>query len=665
MLLTSLKLKDFRQFKGVQPIEFATGSDKNVTIILGENGSGKTSLAQAFTWCLYGKTDFEDTLLLCKATAQAMLPGDEETVEAELKLTHSGTDYTITSKQRYKKNSAGVVQSVGQRKFAIAFKGKDGQQEFVPDLQTDLRMKEILPSELSKYFFFDGERIGNMSKELRRGKSSEFADAVRSLLGLSAFTAALYHLKGSGTSRSVIRSYDEKYDSTSDKRIADYTQRIAQFNEEIEKIDERLLEIEREEELVAEKTQALNDSIKENETSRDLASRKVKLVERRQTLNNRRKTQTVDLLKAFNKNAPAYFAKKMMGDSLGLLTQTQNLDKGFPDIHARTIDHIIKNGKCICGAEVCIGNDAFNALNKLRDYIPPKSLGQLIETFRLTCESSVKGTESFFDDFCDKYRDILSFDFDYAANESEIDDITKRLTGMKDVGQLQAELTKYERQQRNLRDERSQLDVSKGGKETNRDRMETERHELTLKDKNNQCIEIFKAYAQYLRDTIAIEYNKEERRVRDELSMAVGEIFREIYNGGLSLSLDEKYNVQVMVSDFGGYTEDIETSTAQSISIIFAFIAGVIKMARESQQPENAMLVSEPYPLVMDAPLSAFDKTRIQTVCNVLPNVAEQVIIFIKDTDGELAEKYLSDRIGSRAEFDKHNEFETYIRERG
>jgi DNA sulfur modification protein DndD len=472
-------------------------------------------------------------------------------------------------------------------------------------------------------------------------------------------------LKGHGASKSVIRSYNEKYDSTSDNRIADYTQRIEQFNEEIEKIDARLLEIEREEELVAEKIHTLSDSIKENEASREFAGRKAKLIELRQTLNNRRKTQTADLLKFFNKNAAGYFAKKMMGDSLGLLAQTQNLDKGFPDIHARTIDHIIKNGKCICGAEVCIGNDAFNALNKLRDYIPPKSLGQLIETFRLSCESSVKGTEAFFDDFCDKYSGILSLDVDYAVNESEIDDITKRLTGMKDVGHLQAELTKYERQQRNLRDERSQLDVSKGGKETNRDRMETERHELTLKDKNNQRIEIFKAYAQYLWPTIAAEYNKEEQRVRDELSTVVGEIFREIYNGGLSLSLDEKYNVQVAVSEFEGYTGDIETSTAQSISIIFAFIAGVIKMARESQQPENTMLVSEPYPLVMDAPLSAFDKTRIQTVCNALPNVAEQVIIFIKDTDGELAEKYLSDRIGSRAEFDKHNEFETYIQERG
>ena len=117
--------------------------------------------------------------------------------------------------------------------------------------------------------------------------------------------------------------------------------------------------------------------------------------------------------------------------------------------------------------------------------------------------------------------------------------------------------------------------------------METERHELTLKDKNNRQVEIYKAYAQYLHEYISSEYESEEARVREELSKAVDEIFRSIYNGGFSLSLDDKYNVQVSVNDHEGYTDDIETSTAQSISIIFAFIAGVIKMARESQNPEN------------------------------------------------------------------------------
>ena len=157
------------------------------------------------------------------------------------------------------------------------------------------------------------------------------------------------------------------------------------------------------------------------------------------------------------------------------------------------------------------------------------------------------------------------------------------------------------------------------------------------------------------------KYQEKENETRQQLEQIVNEIFKSIYNGGFSLSIDEKYNIQVIVNEFEGVNEDVETSTAQSISVIFAFIAGVIKMARQSQNPENEMLVSEPYPLVMDAPLSAFDKARIRTVCDALPNVAEQVIIFIKDTDGELAETYMGDKVGSRFEFDKKNEFETNL----
>jgi len=664
MLLKSLKLKDFRQFKGTQQINFSTDTHRNVTIVLGENGSGKTSLAQAFTWCLYGKTEFDDPNLLCKATAQTMQPGNEETVYVSLLLDHHGIEYTITSSQIYKKNNNNIISSLGQRNFEISYKGLDGQKEFVKSHETDLRMKEILPVEISKYFFFDGERIGNMGKDIRRGKSHEFSDAVRSLLGLSAYTAALDHLKrGHGSLKSVIRSYDDKYDSKADTRIADYTSKIDFFNSQIEKIDKRLTEIEDEDIFINEKILSLNLSIKENEDSKHLAMHREKLIAKRNALISRKNSQISDLLKLFNKNAPLYFSKKLMHDSLSLLVKQNISDKWVPDIHARTIDHLIKNGRCICGNELCIGNEAYNTLNQLRDFVPPKSIGNLIEQFRNNCEANVKNTSLFFEDFKNKYSEILSFEGDYSENEEEISGITKRLSGMQDVGKLQAELSKYEKQDNDLSLERSELNEKKGATEKSRERMETERHELTLKDKNNQRIEIYKTYAQYLYDYLYKEYEEAEQEVREKLSKEVDEIFRSIYNGGFSLTLDAKYNIQVIVNDYEGYTDDVETSTSQSISIIFAFIAGVIKIARASQEQDNdnKMLASEPYPLVMDAPLSAFDKTRIQTVCSVLPKIAEQVIIFIKDTDGEIAEKYLSDKIGNRLIFLKKNEFETYI----
>ena len=145
------------------------------------------------------------------------------------------------------------------------------------------------------------------------------------------------------------------------------------------------------------------------------------------------------------------------------------------------------------------------------------------------------------------------------------------------------------------------------------------------------------------------------------MQTTINDIFKQIYEGGLYLTIDEKYHISVYATDYEG---DVETSTAQSISVIFAFITGIIKMARDNRNAtdEDAQLLSsEPYPLVMDAPLSAFDKRRIQTICKALPETAEQVIIFIKDTDGELAEDYMGERIGSRHQFEKRNEFETVL----
>ena len=152
MLLKSLKLKDFRQFKGEQEITFSTDPIRNVTVIMGENGSGKTTLAQAFTWCLYGDTDFDDKSMLCKATAQSMLPGNEEKVRVELALKHNNIEYLCIREQLYSKDNSGSIRRHNQTTFKIAYKNTDGQREYVPDGETELRMKEILPKELSKYF---------------------------------------------------------------------------------------------------------------------------------------------------------------------------------------------------------------------------------------------------------------------------------------------------------------------------------------------------------------------------------------------------------------------------------------------------------------------------------------------------------------------------------
>jgi len=661
MLLKKLVIKDFRQFKGEQTIHFADDSEKNVTIIMGDNGTGKTTLAQVFTWCLYGETSFEDKVLLCKSTSAKMLPNEIETVRAELTLKHNNVEYTVITVQKHVKDSNGTIKPSGQITREIAFKKPDGQRDYEKSLDIEIRIKEILPKELARYFFFDGERIEKMSKEIARGRSAEFAGAVRSLLGLSAYTSALAHLNGR-SNNSVLKSYGDNFDSKSDSKLADYSRQISELESKIDGIDQRLAAIEDEKTTALDKCADLTDRIASNKDSETLAKQKTKLIQKRDALINSRTSRIVNVLRAFNTGAPSYFAKRMMKDALLALSEVDALDKGVPSIDDKTIQYIIDMKKCICGADVLAGNEAFAELNNLLNYIPPKSIGTYVGEFANHCENKSRGVENFFDEFCDNFKFVREFDETKAEYDTDIDKIEKRLVGLESVGCLQADLTRYESAVNKLDNERDSLNIQKGGHSRDMKEAEAARNELANKDETNRKTLVYMAYAKHMYDVLSDQYTTEETKIRTQLQDTVNDLFQNIYNGGFSLSLDEKYNVQVNVIDQSeGFSEEVETSTAQSISVIFAFIAGVIKMARMSQQAENALLISEPYPLVMDAPLSAFDKTRIKTVCEVLPAVAEQVIIFIKDTDGDLADENLGSKVGKRYIFDKKNEFEAYI----
>jgi len=656
MLVKSIKVHNFRQFKGEQRLDFATSDKSNVTVVMGANGSGKTSLAQAFTWCLYGRTDFKDQSILCKAVEQEMPQNTEEQISVQLVLEHKGNQYMVYRRQRVKKEYGGRLKEEVSE-LSIGRKTPDGQTKSVPNPESCI--KEILPKELSRYFFFDGERIDKMRAEIGKGKSREFAEAVRSLLGLDAMKVAIDHLA------KVIRKYDESCDPASDVKMRRYVLNIKALNVRLEEIKQQLEKLGDEDERVEARCKELRQRIIENKASEELARQKERLEKLRDDLTRQRDGAVSQLLTKFNNSAMDFFAVKLAQDAMKILKKADKLDKGIPDIHERTLDYLLKKGVCLCGCELPQGSPAYTKIEELREFIPPKSIGTMLDTFAKECTLRQKNAESFFGETEHYYSIVRNHARTFGDNEEDIKELVEKLKGCEDVGHLQVDHSRLEQELITLRARRETLIRELGGKETEKERQETERGELALKDKNNRRIEAYKAYAQEMHDTLNGTYSKKEKEIRKELEKTVNSIFRRIYDGGFSLSLDDKYNIIINFIDREGWRGDteIETSTAQGISVCFAFIAGVIELARMNGEGENEDLTSEAYPLVMDAPLSAFDKTRIQTVCDELPRVAEQVIIFIKDTDGELAEKHLGAKVGKRYTFDKRNEFETVLRE--
>ncbi len=659
MLLKSIKLNNFRQFVN-DSIDFSTDENQNVTLIIGENGTGKTTFAQAFFWCLYGETSFSDKNLLNRTVSEEMTPDQTATVRVELKLFHGSVEYTIIRTQEYKKSYSNKVTGANTV-INISMKLPDGNTRFLKPLECETEIRKILPKELSNYFFFDGERIEKMSKEIAGGrKSYSFASAVSGLTGLNGTLAALDHLSPTKLTKSVIGKFNNDYVGDSAGKIRALTSRIEELQRDLDYIENRLGEIDGEIEVASRQKNEFVNELKQYEDAKKLQTEKEQLLKDRES-NERILSQFVKTMsKDFNDDMTAFFSTSLVKQALEMLSRSDFEGKDIPAMHCKTISYLLKRGNCICGTPLLKGSNSYKRLEELMEYLPPQSIGVTVGSFR-------KDSRNMYLDDNDLYESIRTGLDDVEQQESiiesqstrirEIDDILEGGNVSAEINRLQSQINSCNKTITDREEERKDLVFQKGSKTTEKSLKETSRSELALVDANNLRIERCKAYALRLYEDLSREYKTKETSIRNELEKSINEIFTSIYDGGMSLTIDEKYNIKVHVEKL----EDVETSTAQSISVIFAFVSAIIKMARENRVKNQDELYSEPYPLVMDAPLSAFDKKRIKAICNAIPETAEQVIIFIKDTDGELAEEYLSSRVKVRHHFVKIDEFNTRL----
>lgn len=176
--------------------------------------------------------------------------------------------------------------------------------------------------------------------------------------------------------------------------------------------------------------------------------------------------------------------------------------------------------------------------------------------------------------------------------------------------------------------------------------------------KNRQAMELI-AYAEAIREWLAETYKEKELTIREDLETKVNEIFERMYHGHRRVAIDAKYHVELLttISD-----REIAAGESEGSNRVknFAFIAGLVALAKGkivTDNSENGInLSSEPYPLVMDAPFSNADETHTANISKVLPEIAEQVIMFVMQKDWNYAEPVMNDRVGQRYHLDKISE---------
>lgn len=652
-------MENFRQFRGTTKVDFSCDPERNVTIILGDNTFGKTTLLQAFNWCFYGKVNFDQSpdFLLNYELSEEMQNGEQQIVEVEITVLHDGIEYVITRTQRY--NCAnGVVRGESVPTIKVSYKQNDGQTESVKATQVENVINNILPEDLSTYFFFDTERVNSISTR------KDVADAVKGLLGLSIMDSAIKHLGDRGKKTTVIGKLYGSMDLDGDAKAQEALNRIQTAEAKRQAIADQLEDCDSQINQYDARKDQLDSILRDNQTTTTLQKRKEDIERRIATEQKALADTTNQYFREFSDGSLSFFAQPLLNTASAFLKEVKVDDKGIKDLTKPTIMELIKRGRCICGCEIKEGNEAYKHLMEELAYVPPESIGNTVRHYREKLESFSRPAERTYSSLDDRYKAILRSKSRIQDWEDEIQTISDQISGKENMKIYEQELSDIRIRLRDLHSKRDKLNRDDGAQKREIDSYKKIYDSLTaVSDKNQQAMRLI-AYAEAISEWLNETYKEKELSIREDLEEKVNEIFERMYHGHRRVAIDSKYHVELLttVSD-----KEIAAGESEGSNRVknFAFIAGLVALAKGkivTDNSENGInLSSEPYPLVMDAPFSNADETHTANISKVLPEIAEQVIMFVMQKDWNYAEPVMNERVGKRYHLNKISETLTRI----
>lgn len=649
MIINKLEMMNFRQYIGLQEVEFSTDPEKNVTVLIGVNTSGKTTIIRAFEWCLYGKNGFEDQVLLNSEVREKMKEGDIQETSVSVTFSHDDIVYTIkrthkyTCVERYVEDGKNVV-NLGKKpeeELTLEYLQKDGQTKIPIDrANIEESMNRVLPKDLSDYFFFGGERISGIVNR------TDLSKAVRGLMRLDVLENAYTHLK------TVLKSFEDDIDTTGDanaQRAKDsletYLRRKVELEKELENYDQQVnYWLGKEKEYDAELAKSNIDKVKELAESRRKAQSAlegaVKKIERIQS----------DIVFNFNNRPFAYFGLPSIMASLEFL-EKQNEKAGgvkesIPAMEQDAIDYLIHRGRCICGTKLDKGTIPFDMVMEVRKVLPPEHVGDAVRQYKDKAEGYLSGTED--------YKERIETRFiEYRETKRQITSLQNELEALSNEKIDDTEARKVEKNRKDAHN--NYLDAKKdyddcnqklGECNSNIDNCQKAIDKFAKNSSKNQKTARLIAYAEHVYSWLLDSYKGKEEKVREELQIRVNDNFAKMYHGERSIQIDDKYRVKYA---------DVKTEESDGLKAVksFAFIASLVSMAKDKILDDSDMKLGQVYPLVMDAPFSNVDEIHIDNICKILPKTANQVIMAVMQKDWEYAATNLNAYVGKSYKIEK------------
>ena len=678
MIIKEIKIKNFRSYYGDNNRFILSNG---LTLILGDNGDGKTTFFEALQWLFnttVGKGNIDHMSEMRKSKMEI---GEQDEVSVFMSFEHDGEKSVEKSFS---------VEKISEGNFKIGkleYKGYESSGIERVQVSGKNLIDRCYDAFIQRFSMFKGESELNVFENSTALKDlvDKFSD-IRKFDTLVEYTSS-FETKANTAYIKEMRS--DKKVANEAKRYELQMQRISEEIQEkkneknekkksLEVFSKRLSELEESQE-TSERYQKIQSRLKAKEEKKTKLKAQIGYIDYNHALLDKMwilcafpkvlqefKQKCSALSKEKRKQEKDYDRQKAI--EVGKLEAVKEIQgalvNGTPELpwylpNQETMEEMLHDHICkVCGRPADVGSDAYDfMLNKLEEYKKHVAL----EAERKSQKRAIEEKELF---TCDNIEELHNMSISLSgSSESYVAGIASEISDRRDlVDRLKSDLKNVEQQIQDIIDEKSRLLIQAGNiseavlEKDFRDIRglfeQKGKVEVRLVELDNQLAYLQKqmtilqtSFDELSPDSSQVKVYRDVHRVLEEIAKAFSVAKKENLRRFLT-DMEEKANKYIEIlsaSDFHG--EIHLTQTADDSTEIGLYSSNGSEIKKPSGSQLTVMYISvlfaisdftqekrdEDYPLIFDAATSSFGDSKEENFYNVIDQLNKQCIIVTKD----------------------------------
>ncbi len=612
MKIFYLEMRNYRQYREAR-IEFSTDSEQSFTVIQGSNGTGKTTLLNAITWCLYGEEmhltdkDSKQLPMANEKLSYELQPGQVEGIRVEIGLGTGQVEYVISREAQIYKTMDNGFNVEPDRDPSVLYLSRG---DWKPSDQPTFAINSLFPKNISQFFLFDGEQLDYF---FQKDSAARVKEGIEDVSQIDLLDVSSQHLQ---------RLYEELRKKTpKSNTAANEQQKILEDTQQgIETCKKRLDQLQEDLKGVEKNIEEINQRLRASsvEKVRYLQEERERLEKQIKDYESEDNKLTDEAARNLREIGPIIYLNKALEHAFDNIQSKVEVGDLPPVVREPFFKGLLEQQICVCGTDLKEGSVArekvqyrLTDLKNVEDFMEKASEGRFL-------------LKNILQERPGKIQSLRKIDKDIFNNEEKISEAERRL---KEISQqigddidleeprlLEQRLQEYVHKKQEIDREIGMKQNKHAGLEKTKEAAEAKYRKALEQDKKQRGL--LTRYKMCLDALSVLERVREEllTEAREKIERKTAEYFLSlIWKKATYKSVSIAENYQLNVENIRGLSSLGTLSAGERQILALAFTAAL------------GTISGFDAPIVIDTPTGRISEEPRKNIANVLPD-------YLKDT---------------------------------